>query len=66
MFYESLKRIYKSHHPKENEYYEDISDDYLNRLYAFRDQLEKQKKITEKKREIKRRYYLKKKEKRLI
>ena len=63
MMIESLKRIYKSHHPRDNDYFEEISSDYLKRLYRFKDQLTKQKTISLKKREIKRRYYLRKKEK---
>ena len=48
MMYESLKKIYKSHHPRENEYYKEIDDCYLNRLHIFRKELEKQKLIKEK------------------
>ena len=61
LFYESLKRIYKTHHPRENEYYHEIDEKYLTRFYAFKEKLYIQKKTTEKKRDIKRRCYLKKK-----
>ena len=61
LFFESLKRIYKTYHPKENEYYEEVDDDYLNRFNEFKKELEKQKRITNKKRYIKKRYYLRKK-----
>jgi integrase/recombinase XerD len=61
LFFESLKRIYKTYHPKENEYYEEVDDEYLNRLNEFKKELIKQKRITDKKRLIKKRYYLRKK-----
>lgn len=57
---ESLKRIYKIYHPRENEYFEDVSDEYLMKLREFKEKIVNQKKISVKKREIKRKYYLKK------
>jgi integrase/recombinase XerD len=59
--YENLKRIYKSYHPRENQYYREVDDEYLARIEAFRHQLEKQKKVTARQREIKRRWYEKQK-----
>lgn len=56
MFYESIKKVYKSHHPRENEYYEDISQDYLYVLDKFEEALTRQKEITRKSRHIKIRY----------
>jgi integrase/recombinase XerD len=66
MMIDSLKKVYKTFHPRENEYYEEISPEYLSRLEAFRVYAEKSKKITERKREIKKRYYLRKKLKKEI
>jgi site-specific recombinase XerD len=60
MMYESLKRIYKTYHPRENEYYEEVTAEYRERIRAFKEELIKQKAISRKKVEIKRRYYLKK------
>ena len=57
---ESLKKIYKMYHPRENEYYEELSEEYLLKLKTFRDKIISQKNISRKKRDIKRKYYLKK------
>ena len=59
--YDNLKRIYRSYHPRENEYYREVDEEYLRRLEAFREELEVQKAITKRKREIKRRWYEKNK-----
>ena len=48
------------YHPRENEYFEDVSDEYLMKLRGFKEKIVNQKKISVKKREIKRKYYLKK------
>jgi integrase/recombinase XerD len=62
MMIDSLKKVYKTFHPRENEYYEEVSEEYLTRLEAFRDQVAKSKKITERGRQRKKRkYYLRKK-----
>ena len=34
--YDSLKRIYKRYHPRENELYEEVTEEYERRLEAFR------------------------------
>lgn len=39
MMYENMKRIYKSYHPRENEYYEEVSQEYVNRLNGLKEQL---------------------------
>jgi len=57
---ESLKRIYKSYHPRENEYFDEISEEYFKRLRVFKEKIVNQKKNSVKRREIKRKYYLKK------
>lgn len=49
LFYESLKRVFKSYHPRENAYYEEVDNEYLRRLQAFKKELEKQKAITRRK-----------------
>ena len=46
---ESLKRVYKTYHPRENEYFEEIDGEYL-------EQLEKLKAETIRRREINKRY----------
>ena len=38
--FESLKKIYKSCHPRENEYYQEVDSGYLERLERFRKKLE--------------------------
>jgi len=61
--YESLKRIYRMYHIRENEYYEEISKDFRGRLNRFKEQLLKQKKRYETHRESQRRWYLRQKDK---
>lgn len=61
--YESLKRVYKSHHPKENEYYEEITPNLRGKLNKFKEELEKQNAIHEKKKDYQAKWYLKKKKK---
>jgi site-specific recombinase XerD len=63
LMYENLRRIYKTFHPRENEYFCEVNEQYLSRLDEFYSQLKKQKGIREKKKAIKRRYVLKKKNK---
>ena len=41
--FENIRRIYKSHHPRENEYYREVDDEYLKRLSALRRALSRQK-----------------------
>lgn len=57
MQYESLKKIYRMHHPKENAMYEEVDTDYTTRLMSFKSALENQKKITMRDRARKRRWY---------
>ena len=49
---ENLKRIYRSHHPRENGYFKEVDSDYLTRLDDFRKVLVKQKKRTLRRREL--------------
>jgi integrase/recombinase XerD len=51
--YESLRKIYKNYHPRENLYYEEISEDYLKRLFDFKKRLLKVRKYAKKKGEEK-------------
>ena len=59
--YDNLKRIYKSYHPRENEYFREVEEEYLECLEAFRKELVRQKRRTAKQRKVKRRWYLKRK-----
>lgn len=61
--YENIKRIYKSHHPRENEQYREAGSEYLERFHVFCERLSKQKRRTLGKREATRRRYLEKKRK---
>lgn len=40
MMYEATKRIYKMYHTRENEYYEEIKDEYLKDLANLKEQLD--------------------------
>jgi len=61
--YESVKRIYRTYHPRENEYYKEIDDEYMINLEELKAKITRQREITIKKRAIKRRYYERKKQK---
>ena len=39
MLYDNMKKIYKSYHPRENEYYKEVDSNYLLELEKFRDRL---------------------------
>jgi len=54
---ESLKRIYKSHHPRENASYVEVDAAYRAKLAAFKERLSKSKAKTERTREYLRRRY---------
>jgi len=56
MLHENLRRTYKSHHPRENEMFVEIDENYLKRLNEFKEQLEKQKEVREKSRMGKKRW----------
>jgi integrase/recombinase XerD len=59
--FESLKKIYKTYHPRENEYYREVDNKYRKRLYKFEEILKKQKHIRETDRKTKEKWCLKKK-----
>ena len=41
---ESLKKTYRSHHPRENEFYREVDREYLERIECFRKELDRRKK----------------------
>lgn len=57
--HENIRRVYKSFHPRENIYFKEVDEVYLERLNRFKEELSEQKRISRKKRKIKRRYYAK-------
>ena len=63
ILYDSLKKMYKSYHPRENEYYDEIDDEYREKLDTFKKRLVKIKETTVKRREYIRQYHVRKKEK---
>ena len=44
---ENMKNVYKSYHPRENEYYEEAGEKYRKKIDKFLVKLKKQKKRTE-------------------
>ena len=54
--FESLKKIYKTYHPRENEYYREVDREYRKRLITFEKELIKQKHIRETDRKTKQRW----------
>lgn len=61
--HENIRRVYKSYHPRENSFFKEIDEVYLERLCRFKEELGKQRKISRKKRKIKKRYYAKNRDK---
>lgn len=45
--YENMKNVYKSFHPRENEYYEEAGAEYRKKIQTFIAELKKQRKETE-------------------
>ncbi|HPN13389.1 MAG TPA: tyrosine-type recombinase/integrase [Spirochaetota bacterium] len=45
---ESLKRVYKTYHPRENEYFEEIDEEYLKALDALKREVEKRRETNKK------------------
>lgn len=58
-FLENIKKVYKSYHPFENEYYKEVDEEYLNRLDDFYSALAARMAGRDKRREARRKYYLK-------
>lgn len=50
---ENLKRIYRSHHPRENEYFEEVGEGYDQKLSGFEAELRKQKEAARRRKEKK-------------
>jgi hypothetical protein len=48
--YEAMKKIYKTYHPRENEYYREVDGEYLEQLEDLEKRLEAQKEVRERKR----------------
>lgn len=61
--YDNLKRIYRSFHPRENEYFREVDEDYLEQLERFARRLLYQKKKTRGCRASKKRWAARRKEK---
>jgi hypothetical protein len=38
---ENLKRAYKSYHPRENQYYEEIDEEYLKNVRSLKEEIRK-------------------------
>jgi integrase/recombinase XerD len=55
--YDSLKRIYKSHHPRENEFYEEVTPELRARLDRFKEELIAAKDRSGRNVEYKKRWY---------
>jgi integrase/recombinase XerD len=56
----SLKKTYKSHHPRENEYYREVDSSYLDRLNRFREEVGRANTERERRKEYLREYRKKK------
>jgi hypothetical protein len=52
---ENLKRIYRSYHPRENEYFKEVDEEYLGRVEAFALKLEGEKRLYNREKHRKRR-----------
>ena len=61
--HENIRRVYKSFHPRENIYFKEVAAVYFERLNRFKEELSEQRRISRKKRKIKRRYYAKNRDK---
>jgi len=40
MLYDNMKKIYKSYHPRENEYYKEVDSEYLEHLFRLKEMLD--------------------------
>jgi hypothetical protein len=49
---ENLKKIYKTYHPRENEYYREIDDEYLSKVRFLKEQILKSRKRHKKQKRI--------------
>ena len=60
--YENMRRIYRTYHPRENELFKEVDDEYMRQLVELRARLLKRKVQSVKHREARRRWYEKNKE----
>ena len=60
--YDNMKRIYRTYHPRENELFREVDDEYRKRLETFRAALTKQHRICETQRAYKKEWYKTKKD----
>jgi integrase/recombinase XerD len=61
--HENIRRVYKSYHPRENLYFKEVDERYLERLNKFKEELSRQKQITRRERKMKKRFYAKNRDK---
>jgi integrase/recombinase XerD len=61
--HENIRRVYKSYHPRENIYFKEVDEGYLERLNRLKEKLSKQKRITGRERKRKKRFYAKNRDK---
>jgi integrase/recombinase XerD len=61
--HENIRRVYKSYHPRENLYFKEVDEVYLDRLNRLKEKLSRQKRITRRERKIKKRFYAKNRDK---
>jgi len=61
--HENIRRVYKSFHPRENSYYQEVDEAYRERLNRFKEEVSKKKRISGKARKIKREHYAKNRDK---
>jgi hypothetical protein len=47
MMYESMKKIYRTYHIRENEYYKEVDEEYMSHINTFKEKLIEQKRIRE-------------------
>jgi hypothetical protein len=63
--HENIKRVYRMHHPRENESFVEVNDEYMERIGKLYRELLMQRVKTKKERAKKRRYYERKKAKKV-
>lgn len=59
--HENMKRIYRSHHPRENEYFEELTTEVRVQLNQFKQEIIARRVIYEKKKEKQKAWYIRKK-----
>ena len=56
--FDNIKKIYRSHHPRENNYFKEVDNEYLTRLNDFRERVVYQKKRSLQRRQSTKKRYL--------